>query len=130
MKRKLIQIVLIASMLCGAMSQALACVSLQQDAHSCCRMLSPGQASKARLAAKTHQKSTALPPCCAVSVPHAPQQAPVKNREPQPNVYVQTFDDQTRATCFLANLTFTPKRLCEPVDDSPPSFILHQALLI
>jgi hypothetical protein len=130
MKRQFIQIVLMSAMLCGATSQALACVSWQSDSHSCCRILSTSQALKARLAAKTKRQPAPMPPCCTVSVPVAPQQAATHNRAPQPNATALMPADQSNENCFVVNLTLKPKPLSEPAGYSPPPFILHHALLI
>jgi hypothetical protein len=130
MTRKFIQIVLLMTLLGTAMSQALACVTQQSDPHSCCRTFSTGQVARVRLAAKRDQAPATLPPCCTVSVPIAPQQATVNHRELQPNLSVPAGDERIGARPSISINKFKLTPSSEPSGYSPPSFILHHALLI
>jgi hypothetical protein len=126
MARRVVQILLLLSLLTGVLAQAVTCATLMQESHACCQTLT----SKARLTAQTTHSAAQLPPCCQTSTPQSPQPLPVEKREFQAlkNILAETI------TASLPISFSHPEqariKLHAPAGYSPPSFLLHHALLI
>lgn len=126
MARRLLQLVLLLSLLSGALAQAVTCATLMPESHACCQTLT----TKARLTAQSKASSAQLPPCCQTSTPQSPQPLPVEKREFQAlkNILAETI------AAALPMQFYHPQqarlKLRAPAGYSPPSFLLHHALLI
>ncbi len=123
MARRCLQIILLLALLNGVAAQALACGSLMQDSHACCQTLT----TETRLAAQTQHSDNSLPPCCQTS---APQPLPVEVRESKP-----VRNELPDGVLPFVTIHYYHVRqgaiIPRPPDDySPPSFLLHHALLI
>jgi|SRR5215813_8775796 len=126
MGRRVVQILILVSLLSGALAQAVICATLMQENHACCQTVT----TTARLAPEKQHSSASLPPCCQTSAPVTPQQLPVEKREFQPDKNEIAAAVQPSVTIPFYRLRQASTRLRAPAGYSPPSFILHHALLI
>ena len=126
MAKGLLQLVLLLSLLSGALAQAVTCATLMQESHACCQTLT----SKARLTAQSKASTAQLPPCCQTSTPQSPQPLPVEKREFQAlkNILAETIATVLPVESFHSEQARL--KLRAPAGYSPPSFLLHHALLI
>src|SRR5438128_571563 len=88
MAKRLIQILLVVSMICGASAQALSCVSMMQSGnHACCRIVVPKNATqKMRASHSSHQTPATSLPCCNVNTSR-PQQPLAEQKSSSRNEY-------------------------------------------
>jgi hypothetical protein len=131
MMRKIIQILLIVSLLGGAAMQSLACVSTMEDSHACCRALATLKKPTHTHSAKKAQPATFRGGSCGcTSAPETPRERPVSSNSPQQNESVLVNNDRSIADFSCRNAFEPPVILCIPNDTSPPPFILYHSLLI
>jgi hypothetical protein len=131
MIRRLLQIILIVSLLGGAAAQTLACVAMMQsERHACCRAIHTKKASQKLRAAPAQQKEPAKSShCCGSNTSRSPQPT-IANRDSKQDKSVLSNSDEVAAIIPVRKLSFTPLRLRAPSGYSPPHFILHHSLLI
>jgi hypothetical protein len=130
MVRRLLQILLIASLVGGATAQALGCISMQSEGHACCRMISMKKASqKMRAIPSSHQVPAKSSNCCE-SNPSRSQQPPLENRDSKREEAAIIANAEGVATLTATREASPPSRLLAPSDYSPPHFILYHSLLI
>jgi hypothetical protein len=97
-----------------------------EESHACCQTLT----NKARLTAQATRPTAQLPPCCQTSTPQSPQPLPIEKREFQA---LKNILAETVATALPVQVYHPQQariKLRAPAGYSPPSFLLHHALLI
>ena len=131
MTKRLIQILLVVSMMCGASAQAFSCVSMMQSGnHACCRMVVSKQAAqKMRASHSSHQTPAKSLPCCNVNTSR-PQQPPAEQRSLGRNESAIIVNSTGIVATPAKKEVLSPVKLSAPSGYSPPHFILYQSLLI
>jgi hypothetical protein len=131
MGRRIIQIILLVSLLGGAAAQTLACVAMMQsDGHACCRAIVTKKAKQKMCAAPTQRKEPAQSPHCCGANASRSQQPTIDNRNSKQDKFASSNTDEVATIIPVRKLPFTPSRLRAPSGYSPPHFILHHSLLI
>lgn len=131
MAKRLIQILLVVSMICGASAQAMTCVSMMQSGdHACCRMIMTKKATqKMRAAHSSHQTPVQSSHCCNRST-SSPQQPLAEQKSSSRNEAAILVNGAGSITIPVKKAVLFPVKLFAPSGYSPPHFILYQSLLI
>jgi len=131
MMRRVIQIVLLASLLVGSAAQALACDSMVEESHPCCRALATIKATTPSPSVKKVQPvSLKGGSCGCTSAPATPREKPVSSASTQQHHAKANCDDELVLNIPVRIGLRQPVRLQAPNNDSPPHFILYNSLLI
>jgi hypothetical protein len=131
MMRRFLQMVLMLSLLGGSAVQALACDSLVEDSHPCCKALATiYKTTQSHLLKKTSHTSLKGGSCGCAAAPtrhqHTPAGSGAVQRNGGPSVQIEA---PVEALPFH-HCGVPAVRLCAANYDSPPPFILHHSLLI
>jgi hypothetical protein len=130
MARRFLQLILLASLICGTVAQALACgLILQSSGHACCRNIVGKKTSqKMRAAPESHE--TKKPVNCCESNPAKPQQTPIAERSAKQEDAALANHHGGAAITLSERVALSSSRLPLPCEYSPPPFILYHSLLI
>jgi hypothetical protein len=131
MMRRLVQILLVASLFAGSAAQALSCGSMSEDSHPCCRALATLKATAQKSALKKVQPTSFRGGSCGcTSAPETPREKPVSNASTAHYHTLTIPDDELVVLLPFRKAMAQPVRVAAPNDTSPPHFILHSSLLI
>src|SRR5689334_12378928 len=131
MMRRLVQIILLVSLLAGTASQALSCSSMPEDSHPCCRALATIKATaQPHTTTKTQPTSFRGGSCGCTSAPVTPIEKPIGSFTVHQTPTSLTSADEVVLTVFVREEFQRPLRLQAPNHYSPPHFILYSSLLI
>jgi hypothetical protein len=132
MKRRFVQIILLASLLAGSAAQILACGSMVEDRHPCCRALATSKARTPSHSLKKVQPADSFRgnSCGCTSAPATPRENPVGSNTNQQPQKAAIPDNQSAVALAFRQAVARPIRLQLPDADSPPHFILYGSLLI
>jgi hypothetical protein len=131
MARRLLQLLLIVSLFCGAAAQALGCISMMQsENHACCRLISSKKTSQKLRKAPAAPKNPTTPLHCCDTSSSSSHQAPLAKRELRQDEFVIAAADEVTAIVPGEKRVSPPSRLLTPTGYSPPPFILYHSLLI
>jgi hypothetical protein len=131
MATRLIQILLVVSIICGASAQALACVPMMQSGdHACCRIIMVKKAtSKLRAAQSSHQTPVKSSHCCNSNTP-SPQQTPAEQKSSSREETAVLANNAGNITISVKKVVPFPVKSLAPPGYSPPHFILYRSMLI
>jgi hypothetical protein len=131
MMRRVLQIILMVSLLGGSAVQALSCNSFVEDSHPCCRALATiKKTTQANLLKKAQHTSLKGGSCGCAAAPTKQEEAPASSGSIQRNKGASMQVDAPNAHVPFRNSFERSVRLCTANHDSPPPFILHHSLLI
>jgi hypothetical protein len=131
MVKRIVQVIVIISLLSGAAAQTLACVAMMQsDGHACCRAVNIRKAKQKMRAAPAQQKEPVKSSNCCESNTSRSQQTSIDNRDSRQQKFVPSNNQEVATTINVRSLSVNPTRLRAPSGYSPPHFILHHSLLI
>jgi hypothetical protein len=131
MARRLLQILLIVSLFCGATAQTLGCISMMQSgSHACCQLISNKKTAQKLRKAPPAPKNPATPLHCCDTSPSNSQRAPLEKREVRQDEFAIVTAKNVTEIIPEEKRVLLPSRLLAPPGYSPPSFILYHSLLI
>jgi hypothetical protein len=131
MSKRLLQMVLMISLLCGAATQTLACVSMwASDDHACCRSAPLKRTSRKMRSATTRPEGQGkLPRCCEANHSNL-QQPAIRNTESSREKSNPSADTDAAFVAAVEKVTVVAIPLSDPAEHSPPRFLLNHSLLI
>jgi hypothetical protein len=131
MMRRVLQVILMLSLLGGSAVQVLSCNSLVEDRHPCCKALATiKKTTQAQLLKKTQHTSLKGGACGCAAAPSKQQEAPASSGSIQRHNGESIQLDAPAVNILFHDAFEHPVRLCAADYHSPPPFILHRALLI
>jgi hypothetical protein len=131
MMRRVLQTVLMLSLLGGSAVQVLACDSLVEDSHPCCKALATIlKTTQAHLLKKTSHTSLKGGSCGCAAAPTRHQHTPAGSGAVQRNCGASLQVEAPVETLPVRHSGEPAVRFCAANYDSPPPFILHHSLLI